>query len=296
MTILDPFWLRWRRGDMPSRLKAVREVADQDTLSRIAKSDLESELRIAAAMRLDEHWIAGLDDQTLLAEIAGKSRSVGARMAAASRLEDTVLAQGVFIEIARSNQPSQTRCEAIDKLEDRGALAEIAIAEEDEVVAGAAAARVGVEALLVRVASVARSDRARREAQRRIRDRDSLVSVAMSRNGIPKPETEDDLVRALSSLPFTRKVATVLASLGWTPKSSLDCAAYFDAVGWPEGFCRRCHEPIHEVPGHTGGDDYYGGMGSEVLVSHCGCGHPRMDDGNLFRLLLEAYRTHPRRP
>jgi len=296
MKILDLFRPRWRRGDVPSRLKAVRELTDRETLSRIANSELEIELRIAAALRLDTYQIATLKDQTLLAEIARGSGSVGARMAAASRLRDTVLAQAVFGEMARSNLPSQTRCEAIGRLEDREALAEIAISEGDERVAGAAAARVGVEALLVKVASVARSHGARREAQRRIRDRDSLARVAMNLNGIPKPETDGELVRALCRLPFTYNVATTLASLGWEPDSSFDCAEYFDAVGWPDGFCRRCHEPISEVPGHTGGDDYYDGMGSEVLVAHCGCGHPKMDDDNLFRNLLNAYRAHPRRP
>ena len=295
MKILDLFRPRWRRGDTPSRLKAVRELTDQETLSRIAKSELEIELRIAAALRLDTCRIADLEDQALLAEIAREGGSVGARMAAASRLKDTVLAQAVFREMARSHLPRQTRCEAIGRLENREALADIAISEEDECVAGAAAARVGVEALLVKVASVARSHEARWEAQRRIRDRDSLVSVAMNRTGIPRPETDGDLVRALAGLPFTHNVATTLASLGWVPGSSSGCAAYFDAVGWPDGFCSKCWEPISEVPGHTGGDDYYGGMGSEVLVAHCGCGHPRMDDDNLFRLLLDAYRADPRR-
>jgi hypothetical protein len=40
------------------------------------------------------------------------------------------------------------------------------------------------------------------------------------------------------------------------------------------GVCSVCGREYEEVPGHTGGDDYYGGIGEACTVWRCGCGKP----------------------
>ncbi|HNX49527.1 MAG TPA: hypothetical protein PLS53_04565 [Thermoanaerobaculaceae bacterium] len=126
MELMDLFRPKWRRSSPNVRLKAISELTDQAILAKMARSDWDREVRLAAAARVQDGSVA----QSVYADLANcVYDGTCIRLLAATRLRDQALAQAVVLEMAGRQRLFFDHKEFLqwwDRVTDQDWLAEVA--------------------------------------------------------------------------------------------------------------------------------------------------------------------------
>lgn len=119
MGIIDLFRLKWKHSYWFVRLAEVKKFENQLVLEKVAKTNVNENLRMEAVKKID--------NQTILAEIAKSDKNRDVRKEAVERISD----QNILAEIAESDKSKYVRKQAVEKIKDPDIIAEIA--ESDEI-------------------------------------------------------------------------------------------------------------------------------------------------------------------
>lgn len=178
---------------------ALDEVTDTALLAHIAANSQDSRVRAAAARRItdERHLVeilqrekdksvrhsavinSALKNQELLSEIAMHDPAPGVRVVAALKLDDQMLAQRVYAQVAQADGDGRWLWGeiAVRELTDQALLAKIAVADRTLPIRSAAVARLEDQALLARIAVTDQSYWIRVIAARRLSDRTLLSRI-----------------------------------------------------------------------------------------------------------------------
>ena len=187
MSLFDAFKPKWQNSNPAKRLEAIAELGadNQDVLERIAESDAEASVRIAAVKKLN--IISSLqkiskedsDDEVkrvaktrYLEEIVKKLKS-GTQPSAEDLsylkdVKDTHYAEDLLKNV---NTSETVRVELVKICDKQSILALAAIRDVSDVVAMAAARKVTSDSLLQDIAKSSRQPEVRKTANERLRAR-----------------------------------------------------------------------------------------------------------------------------
>ncbi len=180
MGLLDAFRPKWRHSDPGVRLEAVRELTDQRTLAKAARTLRQGLSNVPLAA------VARLSDQKLLGEVARTAVSGETRITAAEKLADEAAAQAAYAEVARSSQFNETdRIAAAERLADQAVAQRVYAALAQRALVGAWVSP---------------------EAIRRLSDQKLLEQLALERFG-PEPYARLAAVEGISDQAVLARVA-----------------------------------------------------------------------------------------
>jgi hypothetical protein len=167
MGLVDLFRPKWKHSDAEVRATAVRELgADEaDVIITIAKSDSDAGVRRIA--------IKKLDDPGVLGEIAVSDPDESLRQIAEEKASSILLSTACGADQAAAT-------EALDKINDQRALADVAKQASQKDLRAAAAGRLTDQKALADVARNAKELSIRLEALRQITDVPVLRSIALN--------------------------------------------------------------------------------------------------------------------
>lgn len=257
--------------------KAIETISNETTLVKIVKHR-EGKFN-------SKNWhkiLTNINDQSLLTNLVEDGEiDAFARVTAAEKLIDRNLAEAVCYNLLLTKEETWPYHSAVLKqITNQALLAEIANRANNLRVRNSALNMVTDMNLLVDIATTSRGMKVGGEA---------LISIAKQAKSLCETERKR-VITILSELDFDYHVAIALTALGWEPKSCGAYVAYFKTVGWPTEICSKCYYPYEDVPGHTGGDDYYAGIGEACTVTRCSC-HIEPSDRISDEQLINHYRN-----
>ncbi|MCP4897125.1 MAG: hypothetical protein GY906_09150 [bacterium] len=165
-------------ASMDVRLAAVERLEDQVLLARLCDS-LNSVLDVsvvAVARRRLTQMIGRIDDQTVVAALAGNDESEAVRSAAVSNLK----VQTVLAEVAKNDENRYVRAAAVRRLGDQWMVADIAKTDKHWIVRAAAMQCLEDQIVLRAIAKSDDSKVMRRVAVGRLEDQALLAEFAQT--------------------------------------------------------------------------------------------------------------------
>jgi hypothetical protein len=152
------------------RIKAIEQTTDQATLVRIALSDSDPKVRLAATNRLNN------ENQSDLKMIAQQDSDPSIRKAAVTRLSD----QSAIASVALNDADAQVRLAAVARLSDQSTITSIALNDVDTQIREAALAKVKEQSALTKIAQQNSDPLIREAAVKKLSDQIAIITVAKS--------------------------------------------------------------------------------------------------------------------
>ena len=189
MSLLDAFKPKWQNSNPEKRLEAVSELDAQDTLERIALSDDNSDVRMAAIKKMtiiptllsiskkdSEAGIRRLAETRYFEEISKKLKdfreAVNSEVLAyVDDIKDTRFAE----ELVKSIPNSELRLELVKKTSKASLLAQAANKDAKEDIAKAAIERIDSESLLQDICKNSKHTSVRKMAAEKIRTQKEIA-------------------------------------------------------------------------------------------------------------------------
>jgi hypothetical protein len=287
---MDLFRPKWKHPNVGVRLDAVRQLADQRLLGRVAREDESVQVR--------EEAVRKLADQKLLAKVAQSDPEWSVRVAAIESLAD----QEVLAEIAVSDLSGSCRARAVEKISTPTLLAKVAI-EYDYGRFMGVPAPPQVYYLGVPGPDPNHDYDAARGALLRISEPILLTEIARKAFA---PTNRERAIRRLPKVDTSPEVARILAEVARTHPDagvrSAACSRVNDQRLLAALAETDAEERVRQAA-LTGLTDEPSLARLAVKKSDAGCGSPRFqldavgkitDEGLLFDVAAEAYHTSVR--
>ena len=156
--------------DYNERIKALKNVTDQNVLQKVAREDEDWFVRQAAVDKIT--------DQLFLQKVACEDKSSYVRSAAIDKITD----QNVLQKVACEDENRGVRYTAVDKITDQLFLQKVAREDEDWFVRQAAVDKITDQNVLQKVACESKYSDVRQAAVSKMTDQSLLLNISQTRD------------------------------------------------------------------------------------------------------------------